>query len=459
MSYFAVTGLAGVDALMDSINTQMTGESWTPLVMAASAGQPASGQIGKEIWWTSPGQSVQPAFHSVGIARIKSPSQEYLAFQTCSALRNAAVLPISAISTTAGVTTITTTGNHNARVSDHVLISGVANPLYNASLVNAATPEVVATEDGTTGMTTTGRLTGTIAASSGGNLIIPYNYSGTRGSSDTETFIMRIDGVPGPPVFDMYGYVDELRFTAVVIFGGIFKFIHMGLTGRAQVQDDFSDVATVTGAITGTGTAQVLTISPSSPNLNVGPDGVVWLIPSDDSNGTQTVPRGAVEVLTVTDKPSATSIEIAPVGDYSAGALIGKDPQPSVICGDNSGSTSALSAYQWGGTHRINGAPLTDIDDTLGTTRANLTSADESKIDPDEGGSYQGIEIWLHQGVGSGVRYPLVGVVAWPQNTQNDQDVMVVGRDIPANRWKVFPSLEADNTTDILSIGVGPGAT
>ena len=49
MSYFAVTGLAGVDALMDSINTQMTGESWTPLVMAASAGQPASGQIGKEI--------------------------------------------------------------------------------------------------------------------------------------------------------------------------------------------------------------------------------------------------------------------------------------------------------------------------------------------------------------------------------------------------------------------------
>jgi hypothetical protein len=460
MAYFTQTAVLGVDALMDLFNTQLVAQGWTSIEMQTSQGVPAIGEMGKERWWRSPGSTAQPAFHMIGMTRLRNfgaGANHSLGFQCASGSRNSAALTINSIETVAGTTTIETSVAHNARVGDIVLVNGVTSSAYNIPWTTGAAPETVTAVNTATEIETTGRLTGTIAASSGGSLLIPYNFSGSRGGSLSETFVLRYDDVSTDPSFDVFGYVDELRMAVILVFGGVYKAMYLGLTGRGHVQDTFSDVALTTGAIVGTGVPQTVNLNQSSPNMKVTQD--IYLIPPDDANGDQLSPRGNLEVLEVTAKPSATQVEIAPNGDYSAGALIGFDPSPCVVCGDNNTGTRNLELYNWTGTHRLNGQILTNPDDTLAQTRANLTSAKESTLDPDEGGNYQGAELWLHQTTGIGARYPLVGLVAWPHGAQNDFDLMVVGEDVPANRWKVFTSMSADTIDDVFDLGVGPGAT
>jgi hypothetical protein len=462
MTYFAEAGIVGADLLIDRIGAQLTPEGWVQEVMNTNQGVPNPGQMGKELWWRATGNVVQPAIHRVGVARIMegTGSQQYLAFMGSSGWRNTTPVAIQDIVTAAGVTTINTTGAHGARIGDHILVNGVnANPAYNAAWPTGATPEIVQSTPLGTQLTSTGRLAGNIPLALGGNLLIPYNFTGSRGGSAGEKHIMRFDAIGPDPTFSMYGYVDELRFAAVIVSGGIHKMIFMGLWGRGHVQDDFSDVALTTAPIVGTGSAQVVTLDRVSPNLKVGPGGSVWLVPPDDSNGAQTLPRAAVEVLTITDKPSDTQVEIAPTGNYPAGTLIGKDPMPCVVCGSNSTGSASLDQYNWAATHRISGGVDPNPDDVIGRIRANVVRQLEGEIDPDEKLDYQGLQIWLNQTVG-GARYPCVGIVGWPHGNQNDLDLMVVGEDIPANRWKVFPSLKADIVVagEEKDSSVGPGA-
>jgi hypothetical protein len=483
--YFQTTSLSGVIHFLDYIKDQLVTEGWTAYHLGTGSTQPTEDHFEGSYVFISNGKTGSvgdlPAHHGIWMGWAQNVGDSHIQYGVFSGHKR---VPTGSLEKTSNTVTVNAV-NHGLRVGDVLLVYGTDNTDFHAGWTNDDDPLVVASVPDADTFTYTDTITpSNISPATFQNIFAVYNAGGSFSArEDANYMIGDLDQMSGQfnPEFDVFGYCDEYRIGGVITVGGVYRPFYMGMMGRGHIPDSWKDCGRLVSNVTGTGNSITLQLDRSCPKMKAGQP--IWLIPTNDSDGQKnddhnTVSKGAPggAFLTASAKPSDSrvTVELRSGDEYPPGTIVGYDPVPLIVIGENAASQVELRNMDcmlvFSNKGIVDKASSTSgsYEQTSHTCYpllpygfgANL----DGELNPGVGQIYHGVDIAIvHRTAGNnykGKRFPLPGFVAWGQGDQSDGDLMVVGENIPANRWKVFTSqrvstLGSSNTI----LGIGPGAS
>ena len=484
----AITG--GVPEVLAYINEQFISGGWDSLPLNLSSSEPSTSEFMRSYAWKSNGRTGSvgdlPAHHWLFMGWGKDSQTNSHIYYGCASA--AKVFGTGSISKTSDTVLISSSVPNNVREGDVIWMVGGGtqdlnkgwesddDPFQVTNVINANQFNYEDTS-GPVNVPEVGYTYG----------LALYNPKGTFscqennvpfGMGQLEVFT----GIDNPLNWNLYGYVDEYRMALILETGGNFGMYYGGLTGRGHVPNSWKHVGALSASITGTGGPMLLGLDRACPSMSVGQP--IWLVPPDEASGSKSGSFGSPSriynsevIATCSAKPEDHIVEvfIANGAEYTSGTLVGYDPCPCVIIGNDgipttwAGTLNATCVSYPDGTNYVNYPTLgierpEDYDPNVERDSEWSTSWNPKLLGTGSTGEqfrlYHGADISLRSDNGDmGHRYPLVGFVAWSQADQNNGDLMVVGENIAANRWKIFPSITADSTPANMKVSVGPGAS
>lgn len=489
--YFENTNITGgVPEVLDYLDEQFQSASWTSYHVNPTSSEPSGfSRSTKAYAWRSNGKSGTigdlPAHHWLGMFWGKDVGINSHLF--CQCWSGAKIIPEGTISKTSDTVLVSASEPHNLRTGDILYVHGTALASFHTGWESDDDPLVVTNivdSNQFNYQDTNGPVN--LPTTAYNHIFAIYNAKGSFSTFEsTVQFGMgpleSYGSVDNPLNWDVYGYVDEYRMAMLFQIGGNTGIYYGGLTGRGHVPNDWQHCGALTASITGTGGPMLLGLDRACPSMSAGQP--IWMIPPNEGSGSKSGSYGSpgrigpgLSAVTASAKPFDNVVEIlvATGAEYVSGTIVGFDPAPCVLFG-NDGVNENLTFYNVANTVHPDGTNFSVQPPTFGfeqdTAFANTMLQDittEGNTDPAIYGSssaggislYYGWDIAVtHANSTNGDRFPLVGFTAWSFGDQNDGDLMVVGQNIAANRWKVFADFLTDNTPATTIIGVGPGAS
>lgn len=209
---------------------------------------------------------------------------------------------------------------------------------------------------------------------------------------------------------DIFGAVNEYEAWFVYRQGATQRFIAFGSPLAKLPPPGHRGVCFSTQAITGTGSAQTVTVDRDITSRIIS-DGTesVWIYNQTAAGNAREA--NTIEIVTVS-AASATTIDIDPSGNFATGAIIGLDPCPVYI----NSSITGLTAFQF----------TTRRDGTLNSQTAVFepdTQTTEASVDPDPSGFESGVRgIFRNSSPAEGTPGWPVPVAFWTENSSTPQD-------------------------------------
>lgn len=485
----AITG--GCVEVISYIDEQFISGGWDSLPLNLSSSEPSTAEAMRAYAWKSNGRTGSigdlPAHHWCFMRWGKdSQTNSHFYFGVASAAK---VIGTGSLSKTSDTVLVSSSVPNNVRLGDIIYMQGAGtqdlnkgwetddDPFVVTNVINAnqfnyedTSGPVNVPEVGYTYMFALYNAKGSFSHQENN---VPFGF-GPMESFGT---------VDNPLNWNVYGYVDEYRMACIMETGGNYGIFYLGLTGRGHVPNDWKHVGALSASITGTGGPMLLGLDRSCPSMSVGQP--IWLVPPNEASGSKSGSYGSPSriynstvIATCSAKPEPHIVEVfvANGAEYDSGTLVGYDPAPCAILGNDgipttiAGTVNATCVHYPNGTNDQVQAPLRgwerpeDYDPNV-EYDVNWETNWDPKVD---GTGSTGEQIRLFHGADMslrsdngylGHRYPLVGFVAWSYTDQNDGDLMVVGENIAANRWKIFSSINADSTPAVMKLSVGPGAS
>lgn len=458
MSYTQSAGVNGVDAFMTFFKNAVSSAGWTHFAMNTSSLHCNTGLIGRQDVFRINGTTADPTKTYVTAFRNTQGNccddrVQFLAFSGCKGFDNPILIQHITRSAATNTNVIVTTQNpHNLASGDHIMLNGTPHSAtfhegWNQDVGLGGRGGFIIQSLGTASFQYTTGITSIADQAFSGYVLAVYNPAGT--------FNPGVNSGVGLTLNDTYMavfmYYDEHRACGLVTQGASVQAFYVGETARDHIPPDFSGRAllltnTPAGAVT-------CSLDRDSENIRAGQK--IWFIHPSGSAGT-----GSFERTTVTSKPTSSSFGCTLVNAYPSGTLVGDDPMPCLILGNN--GTNADTSLLSGKTIRFIfhlDATRDPVTPNQGQTMTVLTDSGvlESVVDPDSAGYYQGRSLFFQRTTApSGIRGRLVGWSSFPSDAQNDQDIMRCG-DSVEDDYKVFISQGTDAAENIL--GLGPGAT
>ena len=461
MAYTQSAGVSGVDAFMSFLRSSLSGSGlWKYFAMNTSSLHPNAGLIGREDIYRADGTSTDPTRFYVSVHRNTQGNccddrVQFMGFSGCKGFETP--IPIQIISKSAGVNVtvqVTCSVPHNFAGTDHVMVNGTprsssfhegwsggeGHPTFGGYVIQV---------NGTASFNYVGGFTGPEGANqtSGGYAIAVYNQVSTRNTGVNSGHGLTLNDAN----MAVFMYYDEYRFCGLVNQGGTYQTFYIGETARDHIPQDFNSraflsVSQSAGAITAS-------LDRSVDNLRVGQK--IWFVHASGTGGT-----GSVERTTITSRPNSSSFGCTLVNSYNSGSLVGEDALPVFILAGigTTAATQALGSRTVRFIFHLDGT-RDPTNEGSAQTLTPFTDAgySEASIDPDGAGYYQGRDIFMQRlAAPSGIRGRLVGMISFPIDVQNDQDLMRIGADAVTDDFKFFVSSTVDGG---FAVGIGPGAS
>jgi len=262
---------------------------------------------------------------------------------------------------------------------------------------------------------------------------------------------------------------NEYEFIFILKQGGTWNWIHFGQPERAFVSPAYSGVAFTSGAETA-GAGVVIDIDRDLTGL-VTDGQKIWIAEVQGFDPVSATTNAEITTMTTfTAGPNQVTMDLA--NDYTAGAIIGWDPCPTILSGDRDGGGASSKQWKTCLDAAAIGTGIT-VTTSNATTSPNTwymndyglmipgTQWDAQYQDPSPFSDlYMGTKVMFNQNVHGA--HPNQGefprgvsdiISYWAHGSQLDEDVMEANND-PNQSRRVFPSLTADTNT-ILGIGGG----
>jgi hypothetical protein len=348
---------------------------------------------------------------------------------------------------------------HGLTTGDLVFWNGNATATNNA-MGNSASNFTRVTVTGASTFTVVTQTGLTVASAAGGLAYQVFNFSGQRHNAfvGVNTGVVILTNTSLSSRFK----VDEFGLTAVVLQGGLFTPMYLGLAGQGHLSARTTSVGKLTAQIVSDGvTPSVMTCDRTMTNTRV--DQSIQVIPIDAIGPTAFIDRAQCNYTPalVTAVSGVQVTAVIPAGTYPIGSVVGVDPVPMCVMGGTAANGNLALTSVIYATHRANGVRVSTAVNDL---RYNLdpvsgvAQTERQAGDPDSSGQTLGEDFSMIESAPTvnGDRRRTLGGWRAAAPGNNDNDIMhLVGGDVVTHDWLHYASISHGSWKTM----IGPGAS